>query len=103
MTINDLTRPGDHFPLGEALADDHSDASAVRPFGLRFATTPTAAAVVDIDWSKVGYDQAHQITTVTEDDGTVLPAMKHTSTRTSTTTSSHDRKGADSDTDSTGT
>lgn len=39
----------------------------------------------------------------TDDDGTLIPAMKHTSTATKTSTASQDRQGDDSDTDSTGT
>jgi putative ATP-grasp target RiPP len=103
MTINDLTRTGDHFPLSRPLPDGDSDAPALRPFGLRFASTPTAAAMVDLDWSRIGYDETQQVATVTDDDGTVLPAMRHTSTRTSTTTASQDRNPTDNDTDTTGT
>lgn len=107
---NDLTRYGDQFPLGTASgADNDGPGSGIgalggaRPFGLRYAVSPPASSVVSIDFSRVSYDPVRQIAIVTEDDGSVLPAMRHTSTRTTTSTASEDRGGPDRDTDATGT
>jgi hypothetical protein len=75
MEFNDLTRMSDHLPFGDPLAEGDSDALALPPFGLRFASTPRAAAMVDLDRSKIGSDRARQIATVTDDDGTVLRSM----------------------------
>jgi putative ATP-grasp target RiPP len=108
MTGNDLTRQADHFPLdGPGIADPafaelSCDARAVRPFGLRYATAPPPSSMVEVDIAKISYDPVRQISLVTGDDDSLLPAMKHTSTTTKTSTGSHDRQGADSDTDASG-
>jgi putative ATP-grasp target RiPP len=106
MPTDDLMRPGDHFPLGEAFSSAPIavpvGSEAARPFGLRYASAPAAGSLVELDLSLLSYDPLRQIALVAEDDGSFLPAMKHTSTSTKTSTGSHDRKGADSDTDSTG-
>ncbi|HUZ26026.1 MAG TPA: putative ATP-grasp-modified RiPP [Streptosporangiaceae bacterium] len=108
MPTDDLMWQGDHFPLGaafstsDAAAEPAGDGQAARPFGLRYATAPAAGSLVEVDLSKISYDPVRQISLVTDDDGSLLPAMKHTSTATKTSTGSHDRKGADSDSDSTG-
>jgi putative ATP-grasp target RiPP len=98
---NDLVREGDHFPLGENLAERES--SVATPFGLRYATLPNDGSRVELDFSRISYDPERQIATVIDDDGSIIPAMRHTSTQTKTTTASQDRKGDDSDTDATGT
>lgn len=105
MTTNDLVRQGDQFPLGTALGthdESAGDGPIVVPFGLRYVTAPAASSVVRVDFSKISYDPVRQIALVADDDGSLLPAMKHTSTSTSTSTASHDREGNDSDTDSSG-
>lgn len=105
MSKNDLVGQGDQFPLGAALAIDDETAGAgetVLPFGLRYVTAPAATSIVKVDFSKISYDSDRQVALVADDDGSLLPAMKHTSTTTSTSTASNDRKGNDSDTDSTG-
>jgi putative ATP-grasp target RiPP len=102
MPDNDLVQQSDQFPLGAALgAGDEAprDGMATSAFGLRYVT---AASVVRVDFSKISYDPVRQIAVVADDDGHLLPAMKHTSTTTSTSTASNDRKGNDSDTDATG-
>lgn len=102
MIANDLTREGDQFPLGSGPTADSGREAAVVPFGLRYATTPSDAATVDLDFSKISYDPESQIAILTDDDGTILPAMRHTSTKTKTETQSRDREGPDDDTDATG-
>jgi putative ATP-grasp target RiPP len=102
MTTDELAWQGDHFPLGATAGEAVASEAAVLPFGLRYVTAAPPASVVRIDFAKISYDPARQISLVTEDDGSLLPAMKHTSTSTSTSTASHDREGNDSDTDSTG-
>jgi putative ATP-grasp target RiPP len=106
MQASDLLRAGQHFPLGVAFGPDPDRPAAiatVRPFGLRWAQTPSAAGRVELDWSAIGYDPERQIATVDDGEGHVLPAMRHTSTQTTTSTSEHDRNPPDSDTDATGT
>jgi putative ATP-grasp target RiPP len=99
-----MIRDGDIFPLGEdLLRGGRGSERAALPFGLRYATTPAVAAAVRLDFSRIAYDPEQQIAVVTEDDGTLLPAMRHTSTQTKTETGSHDRTGPDDDTDTTGT
>jgi len=102
MTTNELARQEDHFPLSAPAGEPAASGQVVLPFGLRYATAVPPASVVRIDFTKISYDPARQISVVADDDGSLLPAMKHTSTTTSTSTASHDREGNDSDTDSTG-
>jgi putative ATP-grasp target RiPP len=105
MPGNGLVRQGDQFPLGAALGVNDETAGAgktVSPFGLRYVTAPAAGSVVEVDFSEISYDPVRQIAVVADDDGSLLPAMKHTSTTTKTSTASNDRKGSDSDTDYTG-
>lgn len=101
--VNDLSAYAGQFPLEEERGG-RAAGDQVRPFGLRYATSVPASAVASIDFSRISYDEKRQIALVADDDGTLIPAMKHTSTQTKTSTASHDRKGGDdSDTDSTGT
>jgi putative ATP-grasp target RiPP len=100
MTISDLTGAATQFPLGEQYGPAGEEPEGVTPFGLRYATPPGPGAVTDVDWSAIGYDPARQIATVTE-DGEQVPAMKHTSGQTSTSTATQDRSGGDKDTDTT--
>lgn len=102
MTANDLIREGDHFPLGNPIVAPSQDGDIVVPFGLNFATTPNEAATSEPDFTKISYDPESQIAIYTEDDGSVIQASQHTSTKTTTSTASHDRNGDDKDTDSTG-
>lgn len=102
MTKNELARESDHFPLGAPLGQEAKAGQAVRPFGLRYVTVPQPAAVVQVDFSKISYDPVRQIGVVADDSGRLLPAMKHTSTMTKTSTASHDRASNDSDTDASG-
>jgi putative ATP-grasp target RiPP len=102
MTANDVIREGDHFPLGSPMAPPKHDDEVATPFGLRFATTPNEAAIFEPDFTKISYDQESQTATFTEDDGSVIQAGRHTSTKTTTSTASRDRSGNDSDTDSAG-
>jgi putative ATP-grasp target RiPP len=101
MTANDLFRKVDHFPLGRPMVASGRD-DAVTPFGLRYATMPSEAATFEPDFSKISYDLETQTAIFTEDDGSVIQAAKHTSTKTTTTTASQDRKGDDKDSDATG-
>lgn len=78
-----------------------SESPTVRPFGLRYATEPHE--VVDVVWADLSYDPAQQIAIVTDPSGHVVPAMKHTSTKTKTTTNVQDRNPPDDDEDWTGT
>lgn len=100
MTVNDLDRAGMHFPLGAPLRPGDAD-TEVRPFGLRYSVKPDS--VVDLDWDQITYDPDRQISIVTDDAGTIVPAMRHTSTKTKTSTNSDDRKPPDSDEDASGT
>jgi putative ATP-grasp target RiPP len=102
LTTSDLDRAGAHFPLGLPLPPARSGVTAMAPFGLLRAVPPSPSAVVDVDWSAIGFDPSRQIAVIV-DDGTVLPAMKHTSTQTKTSTNSHDRNPPDDDKDATGT
>jgi putative ATP-grasp target RiPP len=86
------------FPLGRAFDDVQEDApSGVQPFGLKYAVKP--AETVEVDVSTLAYDADRQISAVSV-GGIMIPAMKHTSTR--TTTHTGDRNPGDSDEDSTG-
>ncbi len=87
------------FPLGRPLGPVAGNLTA-RPFGLRFSSAP--GSVVDLEWETVRYDPVRQIAVVSGPDGSVLPAMKHTSTKTKTTTNIHDRLPPDDDEDWTG-
>ncbi|XVQ16150.1 putative ATP-grasp-modified RiPP [Spirillospora sp. CA-255316] len=64
------------------------------------AVPPSPSAGVDVDWSAIGFDPSRQIAVIL-DGGTVLPAMKHT--RTQTSTNSQDRSPPVDDKDATGT
>lgn len=101
MTANDLFRKGDHFPLGRPMVASSSD-DAVTPFGLRYATMPNEAATFEPDFSRISYDSETQTAIFMEDDGSVIQAGRHTSTKTTTSTASRDRSGNDSDSDSAG-
>jgi putative ATP-grasp target RiPP len=71
---------------------------ALAAFGARLAVEPVAAAV---DVSAVRYDADRQITVVADGEMTV-PALKHSTGKTSTNTASQDnRGGADRDSDQT--
>lgn len=86
------------FPLGRAFPEVRQGATGgVRPFGLKYAVKP--AVTVEVDLSTLTYDADRQISVVA-DGGIMVPAMKHTSTRTATQTGDTNR--GDSDTDSTG-
>lgn len=106
MSTDDLMRPEHHFPLSAALdpdmADPNCNKNGLYPFGLRYVIAPAESSVVEVDFSRISYDPVQQISVILDDDGSLLPAMKHTSTTTKTSTASHDRKGDDADTDSTG-
>jgi putative ATP-grasp target RiPP len=107
MPGNELMRHADHFPLDNTPGEGGHGGPlrarwAARPFGLRYATAFSRSSVVDVDFSRITYDPVRQIALVGDDDGSLIPAMKHTSTHTSTSTGSQDRKGADSDSDATG-
>jgi putative ATP-grasp target RiPP len=73
-------------------------ASLYRPLVMRLAAVPAQVATVDM--AALAWDERTQMMVMS---GTLSPAWKHTSTQTSTSTGEQDRKGADSDTDSTGT
>jgi len=102
MTATDLSRKGDHFPLGAPMTTPSRGDDIATPFGLRYATLPNDGAIFDPDFSKISYDEATQTAIFTEDDGTVITAGRHTSTKTTTSTASRDRSGDDKDSDSTG-
>lgn len=102
MITNDLTREGDHFPLARPMIAPHRDGDVVTPFGLRYATMPNDAAIFEPDFSKISYDEETQTAIFTEEDGTIVRAGRHTSTKTTTSTASQDRKGNDRDTDAAG-
>lgn len=87
------------FPLGEPLGPI-SESPTARPFGLRHSSEPRA--VIDLDWRDVRYDRERQIAVVDDPTGVVVPAMKHTSTKTKTTTNTEDRNPPDDDEDWTG-
>ena len=87
------------FPLGEHLGPV-PESPTVRPFGLRHSSDP--GTVIDLDWTNVRYDRERQIAVVDDPSGAVVPAMKHTSTKTKTTTNIDDRKPPDDDEDWTG-
>lgn len=104
MDKNDLLRQVDHFPLGSPMEASSSDEDGVIiPFGLRYATMPNNAAIFEPDFAKISYDTETQTAVVTEDDGSIIQAGRHTSTKTTTSTSRDDRKGSsDKDTDAAG-
>lgn len=102
MSANDIIREGDHFPLGSPMIPPSHNDDVAMPFGLRFATTPNEAATFEPDFAKVSFDPESQTAIFTEDDGSVIQAGRHTSTKTTTSTASRDRSGNDSDTDSAG-
>lgn len=95
-----LTEHRHQFPLGRHVPPDNATGDPndrIMPFGLKYAVTPHAT--VDVDFSALSYDADRQIAVV-DDDGTLIPAMRHTSTKTKTHTG--DRSSGDSDTDTTG-
>lgn len=101
---DDLWRPADQFPLGRIVGlceidDEGSSSPDTRPFGLRYAASPNTAGRDGLDIAALDYDFDRQIA-IMYDGGLVLPAFKHTSNQTSTSTADHDRKGGgDADTD----
>lgn len=100
MTTNDLLRHGDHFPLGarEEGVESANRVNDASPFGLRYLTQPPTSAIAEIDHTKIIYDPDRQIAIVINDDESVLPALRHTSVQTKTSTASHDRGAPDTDT-----
>lgn len=98
---NDLSQHGEQFPLSGGAGGE--EAPGAVPFGLRYAVPAPASAVAVVDYARIRYDEARQIAVIEGDDGSLLPAMRHTSTQTKTATASQDRQGEDSDTDATGT
>lgn len=95
-----LTEARHQFPLGCAFsrADASGEPGTARPFGLRYAVVPPST--IDVDLSTLGYDADRQIAIVLDGD-VVVPAMRHTSTKTKTQTG--DKSGPDDDEDATGT
>jgi putative ATP-grasp target RiPP len=95
-----LTEARHQFPLGRAfpLLDTEDTPGTVRPFGLRYAVVPLAT--VDVDLSTLRYDDDRQIS-VMLDGNVMVPAMRHTSTKTKTQTG--DTSKPDTDEDATGT
>jgi putative ATP-grasp target RiPP len=87
------------FPLDRTTTDSAAHDDEALPFGIKCAVS---ADTIDVDLPSVSYDSTRQIAVIIDGDD-ILPAMRHTSTRTKTTTASQDRKGNDSDTDATGT
>jgi len=69
-----------------------------RPFGLRYLIDAHSSANCELDLSSVRFDDELQIAVMNGESGG-MPAFKHTSGQTSTTTSIDDRKAPDSDTD----
>lgn len=67
-------------------------------FGTRLAVRP---APTEVDLTAIRFDPERQISVVT-DGGIAVPALRHSTGRTSTNTASQDNKGgADSDSDQT--
>jgi putative ATP-grasp target RiPP len=100
---DDLWRTADQFPLGAIAGINEIDARGpsgpdTRPFGLRYATDPNHPSNDSLDVAEQGYDVDRQIAVVRDGDS-IVPVFKHTSNRTSTTTSDSDRRGPDSDSD----
>jgi putative ATP-grasp target RiPP len=99
-----IWRAADQFPLGsgprlaEIPDEPPSTDAGARPFGLRYVNDCPLADHSSIDWATLHYDEERQIAMVA-DDGVILPAFKHTSNQTSTSTGDQDRRGADKDTD----
>lgn len=87
------------FPLG-VNQDPVSEAPTARPFGLRYTTEPRE--VVDVVWSDLSYDATRQMAVISDQTGNVIPAMKHTNTKTKATTNTQDRNPSDEDEDWTG-
>ena len=67
------------------------------PFGLRKAVTAPVVAVGDL--STYGFDHDQQIGTVVDDNGVVVPLLRHTTGTTKTTTNPDGKSGPDSDSD----
>lgn len=70
----------------------------VRPFGLRFVTESVRSGEDALKMDAVQYDHDRQIM-VMRSDGVMIPAFKHTNSKTSTSTNVDDRRAGDSDTD----
>jgi putative ATP-grasp target RiPP len=87
------------FPLSDPQGPS-SELPTVRPFGLRYKAEPHEVA--NVTWNDLSYDAARQIAVVNDPDGVIVPAMKHTSTKTKTTSNSADRNPPDDDEDWTG-
>jgi putative ATP-grasp target RiPP len=99
----DLCHPAYQFPLGGAagisdVSDEMPSSRETRPFGLQYLTDPAPDGGDGFNWASLSYDHERQIA-VMQDGGKVIPAFKHTNNQTSTSTGSHDREAADSDTD----
>ncbi|MGH3319147.1 MAG: putative ATP-grasp-modified RiPP [Streptosporangiaceae bacterium] len=91
------------FPLGRAFglvgpSDDGPSEPETRPFGLTLAAEPSASIVPAIDPAHLFYDHEKQVALIREGD-TAIAVMKHSSNKTRTSTSAHDRNPPDDDTD----
>jgi putative ATP-grasp target RiPP len=100
---DDIWWSADQFPLGRVAGLRETDGEGpgsrdTRPFGIRYAASPKAAGRDGLDIAELDYDFDRQIA-VMRDGGSVLPAFKHTSGKTSTDTAVHDRNAGDKDTD----
>jgi putative ATP-grasp target RiPP len=102
MTSRAIWRPQDMFalsaPAGHGHAVSREPVKGGRPFGLRCVGGPDPGANCELDLASVRLDEMTQIAVMTGGAGDV-PAFKHTSGQTSTTTNVQDRKNTDSDTD----
>lgn len=77
---------------------EESDAESYRPFGLQYLVDPPLDAASDIEMSAMRFDEASQMAVLIGESGSV-PACKHTSGKTKTTTNVNDRQSSDDDED----
>jgi putative ATP-grasp target RiPP len=100
MRLQTIWRPRNLFPLirevHSATLQTGSENQSCRPFGLRYVAEPRLSATADADLAMMRLDEVTQIA-VMSDDG--MPAFKHTSGKTKTTTNVDDRNASDDDAD----
>ncbi len=102
MKAQSIWRPQDLFPLShepdKAALATSVPVGSCRPYGLRYLVDPDPSATSDVDLTTVRFDDASQIAVMGDEFGGI-PAFKHTSGKTKTTTNVQDRETSDSDTD----
>lgn len=99
--VDSLFPPSLLFGLGRPYGEVHAHegalvATAVRPFGLRFAVSPPVVTGLDLDAMR--YDPVRQVGMMDTPDG-LVPLARHTTGSTSTVTHADGQGRNDSDSD----